>query len=112
MPASPDPRVASIIASHPPIVPPPTVFAPTAPVSQQSSSSGAKKRRVQLADEDVTSVASSGPSAFSHSVKQRVAKLDAAYCWQCGATPVQTCHVIGKKDNSVGPFIISILWHS
>ncbi|KAK5001813.1 hypothetical protein LTR39_006850, partial [Cryomyces antarcticus] len=51
-------------------------------------------------DEDAASVASSGPSAFSQSVKQRVAKLDGAYCWQCGATPVQICHVIGKKDNS------------
>ncbi|KAK5139487.1 hypothetical protein LTR04_003538 [Oleoguttula sp. CCFEE 6159] len=49
-------------------------------MSQHSSSSGAKKRKLQIADEDAASVASSGPSAFSQSVKQRVTKLDSAYC--------------------------------
>ncbi|KAK5016215.1 hypothetical protein BJ546DRAFT_955643 [Cryomyces antarcticus] len=87
-----------------PVMPPPTVFpVPSQPQrspSRSSSSSRKRKRkRIQGPESENIPVASS-PSAFSQGTKRKVAMLDGACCWYCGATPAQTCHVFEKRDSS------------
>lgn len=86
-----------------PVIPPPYVFDPPVPTTPRSSSSSShsSRKRPRSSINNDPSIGAPASIAFSETVKRNVAQLLGSFCWHCGATPVQVCHVIPKKDGSV-----------
>ncbi|TKA45114.1 hypothetical protein B0A49_13658 [Cryomyces minteri] len=86
-----------------PVVPPPHVFEPppiSAPPRSSTSSGRSSRKRPRSSINDDASVGTPASVAFSETVKRNVTQLLGNFCWHCGATPVQVCHVIPKKNGS------------
>jgi len=79
----------------------PTAAPSASSIMSESQQSSSTRKRKTITDEIGVSITSSGQSAFSQATKRKVAILDGTRCWNCGASPAQTCHVYEKKDSSV-----------
>jgi len=94
---------APAMMGPPPIFPLPTLQSNTNS-SRCSSRASSSPKRKRTEDSSATSTAHSSGAAFSASVRERVMRhYDFnRRCWHCSAQPVDVCHVIGKRDDSVG----------
>jgi hypothetical protein len=104
LPRSTSPIMADSASVEPPqaaVVPPPYVFGTSLPATPLSSSSSSRSRkRPRSSINDDASIGTGASVAFTETVKRNVTQLQDT-CWHCGATPVQVCHVIPKRDSSV-----------
>lgn len=95
---------ASIFPLPPHAILPPPQRPGDGNTSSHSSSSGKRKQQFDNASsvrQRSFPARSSNVSDFSSTLKAKVKADYGNKCWHCGASPVDVCHIIGNRDETV-----------